>query len=205
MRKQQKKTGPFRWRINQQSWSLTSLASDGVCVRVCKPVGISSFSFLAVNLSCFFAATFHCFPWKHVGLPAGSQCDHAGVKFNRPTRQLVLICLSAIELRLDEMFHFNLERNPPPCEMLEPLVKYSLDNKAECDNLAPRKILLFSAVKKKFSHPPTPHLPLIYLRFVLCKLQHRRHRNGLENKQQKNKMFLKSENFRECTVSFVCV
>lgn len=59
------------------------------------------------------------------------------------------------------MFHFNLERNPP-CEALEPSVKYSLDSKAECDNLAPTRKKnktnnAFSAVKLLVSLPPHHH------------------------------------------------
>ena len=75
-------------------------------------VGISSFS-LAVNLSCF-AATFHCFPWKHVGLPAGYRWS---MLLSSLTDQRVNWSFSIIELRLHEMFHhseilFNLVGRP---------------------------------------------------------------------------------------------
>lgn len=75
--------------------------------------------------------------------------------------------------------------------MLEPLVKYSLEHKAECDNLAPTRKHCFS---RSELFPPSSS-QIIFLR-----LEYHLHR-----KLHENKMSLKSEITRECTVSFVCV
>lgn len=144
------------------SWSPNSLALDGTCR----------------NFVIFLGREFVLF-CSHLSLLSVEACRFDSwfkviMLVSRLTDRCINWSFSMIDLKLLVMFHFNLERNPP-CEMLEPLVKYSLEHKAECDNFG-------SNNKNAFSHSEVFSLisPIIIFFF---KLEYHLHRKLRKNKR----------------------